>query len=422
MSILGYSAAYFLPQYWVNTPLYGEKLIPLLDYILSTDYVHTDKLATAFYDIESKYKNTADLPMSKIEAIIEESGYGYIRKLLGDDKESIKLLVYLLVMIHQLKGSKKGIEIVLSLLKASGNEMELSFMGNPNVTAMGEVSEFTVNDYVVYSNFSVGTDPFEINFQIKTGDSFGAEQCIASASEYGFYLGINTAGQLVLSLGQQIGGIRGWQEIDGRTRFVSTKALERNTNYYITLAFSGNTYTIQVSEDGNNYSYYLLLNSSVPIDVNGGNLTLGIDNSTSVTRYPFGGTISLAPFAVASKNIKVTQWFEVFPVDEEDTFIVDAEVDVSLIGSDFFVNFANFVKRYVYPTLKVFRARLALKNKITFLPYVRQRVTYIASNISENTENFQVVEEDNKDNHIPYEVDNGYNSHEDFLVQSPSEA
>lgn len=422
MSILGYSAAYFLPQYWVNTPLYGEKIIPLLDYILSTDYVHTEKLATAFYDIESKYKNTADLPMSKIEAIIEESGYGYIRKLLGDDKDSIKLLVYLLVMIHQLKGSKKGIEIVLSLLKASGNEMELSFMGNPNVTAMGEVSEFTVNDYVVYSNFSVGTDPFEINFQIKTGDSFGAEQCIASASEYGFYLGINTAGQLVLSIGQQIGGIRGWQEIDGGTRFVSTKALERNTNYYITFAFSGSTYTVQVSEDSNNYFYYFLLNSDVPIDVNGGNLTLGVDNSTPTTRYPFGGTISLAPFAVASKNIKVTQWFEVFPVDEEDTFIVDAEVDVSLIGSDFFVNFANFVKRYVYPTLKVFRARLALKNKITFLPYVRQRVTYIASNISENTENFQVVEEDNKDNHIPYEVDNGYNSHEDFLVQSPSEA
>ena len=168
MSILGYSAAYFLPQYWVNTPLYGEKLIPLLDYILSTDYVHTDKLATAFYDIESKYKNTADLPMDKIEAIIEESGYGYIRKLLGDDRESIKLLVYLLVMIHQLKGSRKGIEIVLSLLKASGNEMELSFMGNPNVTAMGEVSDFTDSDYVVYSNFSVGTDPFEINFQIKT--------------------------------------------------------------------------------------------------------------------------------------------------------------------------------------------------------------------------------------------------------------
>ena len=26
MSILGYSSAYFLPQYWANTPLYGEKI------------------------------------------------------------------------------------------------------------------------------------------------------------------------------------------------------------------------------------------------------------------------------------------------------------------------------------------------------------------------------------------------------------
>ena len=76
MSILGYSASYFLPEYWSNTPLYGEKILPLIDYILSTDFVQADKLANAFYMIENKYKNTADLPLSAIEAIIEESGYG----------------------------------------------------------------------------------------------------------------------------------------------------------------------------------------------------------------------------------------------------------------------------------------------------------------------------------------------------------
>ena len=53
MSILGYSAAYFLPQYWSETPLYGEKISPLLDYVLSADYQHTEKLASAFYDIEN---------------------------------------------------------------------------------------------------------------------------------------------------------------------------------------------------------------------------------------------------------------------------------------------------------------------------------------------------------------------------------
>ena len=52
MSILGYSSSYFLPEYWAASPLYGEKIIPLIDYILSTDYTETDKLATAFYNLE----------------------------------------------------------------------------------------------------------------------------------------------------------------------------------------------------------------------------------------------------------------------------------------------------------------------------------------------------------------------------------
>ena len=85
MSILGYSASYFLPEYWSNTPLYGEKILPLIDYILSTDFVQADKLANAFYMIENKYKNTADLPLSAIQAIIEESGYSYVMDLLGED-------------------------------------------------------------------------------------------------------------------------------------------------------------------------------------------------------------------------------------------------------------------------------------------------------------------------------------------------
>ena len=57
MSILGYSSSYFLPQYWANTPLYGEKLLPLIDYILSNDYEYSESLAQAFYNIENKYKN-----------------------------------------------------------------------------------------------------------------------------------------------------------------------------------------------------------------------------------------------------------------------------------------------------------------------------------------------------------------------------
>ena len=381
MSILGYSSAYFLPQYWVNTPLYGEKIIPLLDYILSTDYAHTEKLATAFYSIENKYKNTADLPIDRIEAIIDECGYGYIRNLLGDDEDSLKLLVYILVMVHQLKGSKKGIETVLNLIRSTGDELELSVVGEPEISPTREVSGFSPTDFVLYSNLSLGTGPFEINFQIKTSNLFRNEQCIASVSDYGFYLGIDTNGRLVLRLGKQSGIGRGWQEIDGETRFVSARSLLKNTNYYISLIYSGYDYSLRVSLDGEKYTYYIVLGSSVPVDVIGGTINIGIDRSTSVTRYPYEGEISLAPFTVSSKNVKVTQWFETFPVNEEDTFTVDAEVDVGLISTNFFINFAKFAQRYVYPTLKLFRAKLALKSKVTFLPYVRQNITYVASSV-----------------------------------------
>lgn len=415
MSILGYSSAYFLPQYWASTPLYGEKLIPLLDYILSVDYEHTDKLATAFYNIESKYKNTQDLPIGQIEAIIEESGYGYIRDLLGQDEESVRLLVYLLVLIHQLKGSKKGVEVVLEMLRAPDDAMVISFVGDITPSAYNEVSGFTTSDYIAYSNFSTSSN-FSINFQIRTGSNFATEQCIASSPNYGLYLGIDTSGRMVLSVGEQILGQRAWQEVNGETAFVSARALRPDTNYYITLTFNGSEYDVLVSTDGDKYLYYITVDSSKEMGIKGGTIYLGIDRSTSEPQQPFGGEISLAPFTVSSNNVKLTQWFETLPVGEEDTFAIDAELDIGLISPTFFVQFVKFVERYVYPTLKAFRAKLMLKSKVTFLPYVRQKVTYIASNVEANFENFNVKEEENTQNYEPFEVVDDIGEHEDFMV------
>lgn len=413
MSILGYSSAYFLPQYWANTPLYGEKLIPLLDYILSTDYVHTDKLASAFYDIQSKYKNTADLPIDKIEAIIEESGYKYVRDLMGEDEESLKLLVYLLVMIHQLKGSKRGLETVLSLLRVTGNELELSIAGNLDITNSKEVTGFSTDDYLIFSNFTA-EDIMKMEFQIKTGRDFSTEQAIASSPDYGFYLGIDTQGRLVLQLGKETAGIRSWQEINNKIKFVSEDKLSKNTNYYITLAYNGHEYTVKVTTGDGESKYFLYLKSEAPLSIKSSLLYLGIDRTTSEAKHPLKSTLFLGSFSIALNNVKITQWFEVFPVDVEDTFFIEAALDVNRISPDFFVNFAKFVERYVYPSLRAFKTRLVLKSKITFLPYVRQRVTYIASNLIDSAENFQVVEDST---HIPYEVEDGQGYHEDYLVQ-----
>lgn len=374
MSILGYSAAYFLPEYWSNTPLYGEKIIPLLDYILSTDFVQSDKLASAFYMIENKYKNTPDLPISAIEAIIEESGYGYVKDLLGEDEDSIRLLVYLLVLIHQLKGSKLGIEVVLNLMKRSTDVMVLGVVGTPTISPSRDVTDFSTTDYITYNGFTVDSDPFEITFQIRTSGDFRAEQCISSCGLYGYYIGINTAGRLVLSLGSS--SRTSW---DIANRAISSGTLTPSTNYMLKLTFDGYEYDLKVStDDGKKYTDYIVIPSTTPIGIHKNVIYLGVDNSTGTLSRPFLGYINLAPFTMDVQNVTISEWYEQFPVGEENTFLIKADLDLGVVSTDFFESFSKFVKRYVYPTLEGFEAKLNFESNLTFLMYNRQKIRYIA--------------------------------------------
>ena len=374
MSILGYSAAYFFPEYWSSTPLYGEKIIPLIDYILSADFAQADKLANAFYMMENKYKNTGDLPIDCIKAIIEESGYTYVLDLLGSDEKSIRLLVYLLVMIHQLKGTGLGIEVVLNLLKRDTEPMVLTTIGSPTINN-GIVSNFSVNNYVLYDGFTVDSDPFEILFAIRTG-SLGVDQAISSGGKYGYYLGIDAQGHLILKLGSK--GSNSWNILDGEAS-TSVGVLTPNTNYFLKLTFDGHEYDLKVSMDNKRFTDYIAVISSVPLGLHKDRVYLGVSNAEGRIEKPFKGSIDLTPFSTNIQNIKITQWFEELPVAKENTFKVRADLDLGVVSSDFFKKFSAFVKRYVYPTLRAFDADLKLQSNITFLPYARQKVTYIAS-------------------------------------------
>ena len=181
-------------------------------------------------------------------------------------------------------------------------------------------------------------------------------------------------------------------------------------------SYDGKEYSVKVSTDGNKYLYYTSVDSTIPLGILGGNVYLGIDMSETAVKFPFQGYIGLAPFTYSSNNVKITQWFETFPVGAENTFSVESELDIGLVSTSFFTKFAEFVKRYVYPTLASFKAKMALKCKITYLPYVRQKVTYVASNADDTYESF-MVEEETSEEHIPYEVENEEGSHEDFFVQ-----
>ena len=117
--MLGHSVSYYLPKYWAQTPLYAEKIIPLLDHLLSVDSPYANKLALAYYDIINKFMDPEDLTEESAKALIRELGYGYILDLLSTSESNIKKILFLLPLIHYLKDTRQGLEVVFSLLQAS---------------------------------------------------------------------------------------------------------------------------------------------------------------------------------------------------------------------------------------------------------------------------------------------------------------
>ena len=371
MSILGYSSSYFLPQYWSNTPLYGEKILPLIDYILSNDYEYSDSLAQAFYAIEDKYKNTQDLPIEYIEEIIDENGYSYVKDLLGNNEDSIRLLVVLVGLVHQLKGTKLGIQVVLNLLKRDNNVMTMQVIGEPTITSTRYISDISESDYVVYKGFVATGDSVEVSLSFGVKD-FKNAQTVASTNNYGFSIGVNTDRQLTLNLGSD----RTSWNIGHNLR--SDKILSPSTEYYIRLLYDGYEYALQVSTDGKKYETWISQESRESLNIYKGSLYLGVDASEGTIRNPLNGYINFSNFTIGTSNTEITQWFEQTPVGPENTFMIKTDLDVELISSDFFEKFSEFIKNYVYPTLTAFEANLRLKASITVLPFARQKITYNA--------------------------------------------
>ena len=371
MSILGYSSSYFLPQYWSNTPLYGEKILPLIDYILSNDYEYSDSLAQAFYAIEDKYKNTQDLPIEYIEEIIDENGYSYVKDLLGNNEDSIRLLVVLVGLVHQLKGTKLGIQVVLNLLKRDNNVMTMQVIGEPTITSTRYISNISESDYVVYKGFVATGNNVDVSLSFGVKD-FKNAQTVASTNNYGFSIGVNTDRQLTLNLGSD----RTSWNIGHNLR--SDKILSPGTEYYIRLLYDGYEYALQVSTDGKKYETWISRESKESLNIYKGSLYLGVDASEGTIRNPLNGYINFSNFTIGTSNTEITQWFEQTPVGPENTFMIKTDLDVELISSDFFEKFSEFIKNYVYPTLTAFEANLRLKASVTVLPFARQKITYNA--------------------------------------------
>lgn len=148
--MLGHSVSYYLPKYWATTPLYAEKIIPLLDHMLSVGSPDADKLATAYYDIWNKYTSPEEMSDESIKEYIRDHGYGYIVDLLLLSGDTLQNLLFLLPLIAILKDTKEGLKVVLSLLSSSGLQ--------PNITAwyetlpVGEEDTFIIDSTIDLSS------------------------------------------------------------------------------------------------------------------------------------------------------------------------------------------------------------------------------------------------------------------------------
>jgi len=165
--MLGYSVSKYLGK-WSNTPLYGEKLIPLLDYMLNNDNVDSSKMSSAFYELTDKYQNTSELPLENIKEYIRENGYQYILDLLNPLEVDIKVVVYLLVLLHQLKGSEEGIKTVLNLFQLGSTPQDTQITQWYNTLPVGEENTFTIDSKVDASkageNFFTNFSNFITNY------------------------------------------------------------------------------------------------------------------------------------------------------------------------------------------------------------------------------------------------------------------
>lgn len=159
--MLGHSVSYYLPSFWATTPLYAEKIIPLLDTYLSVASPRADKLALAYYDVVNKYLNTEDMTDDSIRAFIEDSGYGYLMNLLDNSSKSLRKLLILLPVIAYLKDSLLGLHVVFSLLQTEENSLRIEEWWESKV--VGPEDTFELDCELDVNNIG---DNFLVNFDV----------------------------------------------------------------------------------------------------------------------------------------------------------------------------------------------------------------------------------------------------------------
>jgi len=122
------------------------KIAELLDYILAGFEIE-------FGDVVNKYANPADASEDVIARVIDEYGFRYIYEIAADLEDAdISILLNFMSLLHFMKGTRPGLELVLEVLGFSATIVEWW-----ETEPRGEEHTF---DMTVFMDLSQVTDVF----------------------------------------------------------------------------------------------------------------------------------------------------------------------------------------------------------------------------------------------------------------------
>ena len=115
------NSAKYLPKKLANNNKF-QKICSLIDSLISDNSEYFSYEKSQLNSVINKYRDFRNLDNTTIHQVVSEFGYQYIIDILELPDSRLRDLMGFLALINMLKGSRPGLELVLSLL---GFEFEL---------------------------------------------------------------------------------------------------------------------------------------------------------------------------------------------------------------------------------------------------------------------------------------------------------
>ena len=200
----------------------------------------------------------------------------------------------------QVETQTRGFTQLQQMRRSTFDLSKFTVVGSPTITDDGVASGFSSANYLGVKYLNLKND-FEIDFEFTT-QSITTQQCIMSCfyinpptyfSIIPLLLRIEANGTILLAVNflQKIASVNGkWGAIG-----TSTLVVLPDTKYYGRVIYNGINYQLYISTDGNNFTKYIDLEYSTPLeDYN----IFALGRYTGQNLYPFAGSIDLSHFSI----------------------------------------------------------------------------------------------------------------------------